>query len=54
VSDALQDYELRPVQVQGKWQALDANGYGHILDLNSEHEVEIWLCGYDCGARENM
>lgn len=51
------EYEERPVEragEPGKWDALDAAGYGHTLGLASAREVEIWLDGYATGCRENM
>ena len=52
-SDA--DLEERPVKnEEGKWDALDSFGYGHVLGFDSSEEVVIWLDGYKAGARENM
>lgn len=55
MSDELHDYETRPVQRNdGTWDALDAQGYGHVLGLATLAECEAWIAGYDCGSKENM
>lgn len=50
-----EDWDFRPVQDEnGKWDALDAQGYGHSLGYATEAEAEAWIRGYETGARENM
>lgn len=48
------EYDERPVQNDdGTWDALDAQGYGHVLGYATEGEAAAWLDGYHVGAREN-
>lgn len=51
----LNEQDYRPVQnEEGTWDALDANGYGHSLGFIEDVLVQIWIDGYNTGARENM
>lgn len=43
-----------PREDDGKWDALDGHGYGHILGYATEAECAAWIDGYDQGAKENM
>ena len=53
--DLIDQFKELPVENEdGSWDARDANGHGHTLGYPTASMVDIWLDGYDAGARENM
>jgi hypothetical protein len=55
VTEQEDPHKERPVEREpGIWDALDSNGYGHVLGYPTRELVEAWLDGYERGAEENM